>query len=185
MAPFINIHFLGSSLTFMMVYLWSQRNQHLRVAFFFVPFPAPYLPWVLLGLSLLFGNSPVIDLMGISVGHIYFFLEDVLPEVARIRGWRLRRFLPTPHAIKGLCAAPRRRDNNNAADADDADAPRGVGGGGRGGGGGGGFGLGGMYDEDEERRRAGLPPLGADDEEEEEEAQAGGGGGGGVGARDD
>lgn len=53
MAPFINIHFLGSSLTFMMVYIWSQRNQHIRVIFFFLPFPAPYLPWVLLGASAL------------------------------------------------------------------------------------------------------------------------------------
>ena len=66
----------------MMVYIWSQRNQHIRVIFFFVPFSAPFLPWVLLGLSVLLGNSPTIDLMGISVGHLYFYLEDVLPEVS-------------------------------------------------------------------------------------------------------
>jgi hypothetical protein len=33
------------------------------------------------GLSVLLGNSPTVDLMGLSVGHLYFFLEDVLPEV--------------------------------------------------------------------------------------------------------
>jgi len=26
------------------------------------------------------GNSPSVDLMGIGVGHIYFFLEAVLPH---------------------------------------------------------------------------------------------------------
>ena len=42
-------------------------------------FRAPYLPWVLLGFSLLLGNSPSIDLMGIVVGHVYYYCEDVFP----------------------------------------------------------------------------------------------------------
>lgn len=94
------------------------------------------------------GNSPTIDLMGISVGHLYFYLEDVLPEIARIRNWRLRRFLPTPSTLRKLCATPH-NDNQvqNVIDAEqehveENDNPQ--------------------YDENEERRRAGLPPLGAD-----------------------
>lgn len=41
---------------------------------------APYLPWVLLGFSILLGNTPWVDLMGIAVGHCYYYLEDVLPQ---------------------------------------------------------------------------------------------------------
>ena len=26
------------------------------------------------------GNSPAVDLMGIAVGHVYYFLEDVYPH---------------------------------------------------------------------------------------------------------
>ncbi|CAI2161430.1 7633_t:CDS:2 [Funneliformis geosporum] len=46
-----------------------------------VPFlGAPFLPWVLLGFSLLLNNHfPMSDMMGIAVGHIYYFFEDVWP----------------------------------------------------------------------------------------------------------
>ncbi|RLN74880.1 hypothetical protein BBJ28_00005288 [Nothophytophthora sp. Chile5] len=75
-APFVNIHFLGSSLTFMMVYLWGRRNEHVRMSFLgLFPFTAPYLPWVLFSFSILLGNSATTDLIGIIVGHIYYFLE--------------------------------------------------------------------------------------------------------------
>ncbi|CAG2201957.1 DERL2_3 [Mytilus edulis] len=77
----VNIVFLGSAFTIMLVYLWSRRNPYVRLNFFgLMTFHAPYLPWVLLGFSVLLGNSVVIDLMGIAVGHIYYFLEDVFPE---------------------------------------------------------------------------------------------------------
>ena len=49
----------------MLVYLWSRRNPYVRLNFFgLMTFHAPYLPWVLLGFSVLLGNSVVIDLMG-------------------------------------------------------------------------------------------------------------------------
>lgn len=38
------------------------------------------LPLVILGFSLLLGNSVQIDLIGITVGHVYYFLEDVFPN---------------------------------------------------------------------------------------------------------
>ena len=49
----------------MLVYVWSRRNLYVRMNFFgLMNFQAPYLPWVLLGFSLLLGNSVVVDLMG-------------------------------------------------------------------------------------------------------------------------
>uniref|UniRef100_H3GDY8 Derlin n=1 Tax=Phytophthora ramorum TaxID=164328 RepID=H3GDY8_PHYRM len=102
-APFVNIHFLGSSLTFMMVYLWGRRNEHVRMSFLgLFPFTAPYLPWVLFSFSILLGNSATTDLIGIIVGHIYYFLEDVYPTIASIRGWKTQRPLATPRIIRYL-----------------------------------------------------------------------------------
>ncbi|KAG6961978.1 hypothetical protein JG688_00008832 [Phytophthora aleatoria] len=102
-APFVNIHFLGSSLTFMMVYLWGRRNEYVRMSFLgLFPFTAPYLPWVLFSFSILLGNSATTDLIGIIVGHIYYFLEDVYPTIASIRGWKTQRPLATPRIIRYL-----------------------------------------------------------------------------------
>ena len=38
------------------------------------------MPLAWQGFSTLLGNSPSVDLMGIAVGHLYFFLDDVLPH---------------------------------------------------------------------------------------------------------
>merc|ERR1711959_11992 len=98
-APFLNVHFLGSSLTFMMVYVWGYLNEHVRMSFLgLFNFNAPYLPWVLLFFSLLLGASPVMDLLGVAAGHIYYFLEFVYP---RMRGVRL---LKTPRVITFMFA---------------------------------------------------------------------------------
>lgn len=102
-APFVHINFFGSSLSFMMVYLWGRRNEHVQMSFLgLLPFSAPYLPWVLLFFSVLLGNSYVVDVLGISVGHIYFYLQDVLPRICEIRGWRERRLLDAPLFVKAI-----------------------------------------------------------------------------------
>ena len=58
-------------------------------------FTAPYLPWVLLSFSVLHGNEGALacvasraqqrigksDMLGILVGHLYYFLEDVYPRM--------------------------------------------------------------------------------------------------------
>ena len=69
-APWVNIQFLGSSLTFMMVYVWGRRHQYVNLSFLGIfNFTAPYLPWVLLAFSLMLGSSPVVDLMGMAAGE--------------------------------------------------------------------------------------------------------------------
>mmetsp|Transcript_13481 Transcript_13481/g.29768 ORF Transcript_13481/g.29768 Transcript_13481/m.29768 type:complete len:156 (+) Transcript_13481:105-572(+) len=96
---FSRIKFLGHPLTFMMVYLWARdpENYHVRMSFFgVVQFNAPFLPWVLLLFSLLIGNPVEMDLMGIVVGHTYYFLDCVYPQVAAVRGWSLKKILVTP-----------------------------------------------------------------------------------------
>ncbi|KAF9160955.1 hypothetical protein DFQ26_005018 [Actinomortierella ambigua] len=95
LSPFVSMPFLGSPLAFTLVYLWSRRNPSIPLNFLglFV-FTAPYLPWVLLGFTLLLNSHfPTGDLMGIAVGHIYYFFEDVWPKEAHSGG---RRYLQTP-----------------------------------------------------------------------------------------
>mmetsp|Transcript_4543 Transcript_4543/g.5739 ORF Transcript_4543/g.5739 Transcript_4543/m.5739 type:complete len:261 (-) Transcript_4543:223-1005(-) len=88
---------MGSALTFMMVYIWGRRNEFVRMNFLgLIPFTAPYLPWVLFGFSFLLGSSPTVDIIGIAVGHIYYYFDDVYPEVARLRGWPVKYFLRAP-----------------------------------------------------------------------------------------
>lgn len=107
---FVSLVFLGQAFTIMLVYIWSRRNPNVRMNFFgLLNFQAPFLPWVLMGFSLLLGNSIIVDLLGtelllsrlnssascravmtrsscfhlspgIVVGHVYFFLEDVFPN---------------------------------------------------------------------------------------------------------
>ncbi|KAI1320095.1 hypothetical protein EDD11_002067 [Mortierella claussenii] len=95
LSPFVSMPFLGSPLAFTLVYIWSRRNPSIPLNFLglFV-FTAPYLPWVLLGFTLLLNSHfPTGDLMGIAVGHIYYFFEDVWPKELASGG---KRYLQTP-----------------------------------------------------------------------------------------
>jgi Derlin-2/3 len=103
---FSKIKFLGHPLAFMMVYVWARNpeNLHVRMSLMgLFPFNAPYLPWVLLLFSLFIGNPIETDLLGILVGHIYYFLVAVYPRVAEIRGWSHQKILVTPSVLKYMC----------------------------------------------------------------------------------
>jgi len=103
-APFVSAHFLGNSLTFMMTYVWGRRNEDIRMSFLGVfSFTAPYLPWVMLAFSVLLRNPITTDLIGIIVGHTYYFLEFVYPVVADIRGWPLKRIMEPPRFLHWIC----------------------------------------------------------------------------------
>ncbi|KAL0272068.1 UNVERIFIED_CONTAM: hypothetical protein PYX00_005181 [Menopon gallinae] len=95
---FADLLFLSQAFTIMLVYVWSRRNPFIRMNFFgLINFQAPFLPWVLLGFSVLLGNAFWVDLMGMVVGHIYYFIEDVFPN--QRGGFKL---LPTPQILKTI-----------------------------------------------------------------------------------
>jgi Derlin-2/3 len=103
-ASYINVHFLGSALTFMMAYVWGRRNEDVKMSFLgFLTFNAPYLPWVMLTFSVLIGNAITMDLIGICVGHAYYFLEFVYPVMANLRGWSTKRIMEPPALLQYLC----------------------------------------------------------------------------------
>lgn len=104
---FSKIKFLGHPLSFMMVYVWARwpENSHIRMSLFgLFPFSAPYLPWIILIFSLFIGNPIETDLLGILVGHIYYFLDSVYPQVAQVRRWRIKNILVTPSILHYLCS---------------------------------------------------------------------------------
>lgn len=117
LAPFLNVHFLGSALSFMLVYIWSYKNEHIVMSFLgLINFTAPYLPWVLLVFAVLLGASPVMDMLGLLAGHLYYFLEWEYP---RIRGIKLLR---TPALLRAVFEqeGPDTHDEHPAGAHDDA-----------------------------------------------------------------
>ncbi len=66
------------------VYVWGRRNCHVQMSLLgLFTFRAPYLPWVLLCTSMLLNHHMTMsaDLLGMGVGHIYYFLAFVYPKV--------------------------------------------------------------------------------------------------------
>ena len=96
---FFGIVFLGSPLTFSMIYIWARRNPMTVMSFLgLFTFRAPYLPFVLLGFTMLISRSfPTGDLLGLFAGHLYYYLEDVYPQ--NNYGYRP---LKTPRFLKQL-----------------------------------------------------------------------------------
>ncbi|KAI8985325.1 Der1-like family-domain-containing protein [Pilobolus umbonatus] len=107
--PFASLPFLGSALAFTMVYIWARRNPYVRLNFLgLVVFTAPNLPWVLLCFSLFLGGQvPVGDMLGVLVGHLYYFFEDVWPNDPMSHG---KKWLATPRIIRWLVEGNRMRE---------------------------------------------------------------------------
>ncbi|KAK4515851.1 Aldedh domain-containing protein [Mucor velutinosus] len=110
-VPFASLPFMGSALSFTMVYIWARRNPYVRLNFLgLLVFTAPYLPWVLLIFSLCLGGQiPTGDILGVLVGHIYYFFEDVWPRDPVSQG---KKWLATPRIIRWLVEGNRPRDDS-------------------------------------------------------------------------
>ena len=70
---------LGPALVFTIVYVWSRRHPNQPCAMFGFKFQGQYLPWVYCAFSIIIGKSPTMNLMGIAVGHIYYFTLQIVP----------------------------------------------------------------------------------------------------------
>ena len=116
---FMEFPFMGPALVFMTLYMWSRKNAEAPCGFFGFKFKGITLPWVLLAFGVLMGNSPVFDLMGIAVGHSFFFLIDVVPR--EFPNWPSWLTLQTPeflfHMVDGYGPATHvgNRQGNAAA----------------------------------------------------------------------
>ncbi|KAK2725041.1 hypothetical protein QYM36_001486 [Artemia franciscana] len=63
------------------LYVWCMLNQDQIVSFWFgTQFRAMYLPWVLLAFRMILSGGGLSEIVGILVGHLYFFLAFKYPQ---------------------------------------------------------------------------------------------------------
>uniref|UniRef100_A0A1D1XUC2 Derlin n=1 Tax=Anthurium amnicola TaxID=1678845 RepID=A0A1D1XUC2_9ARAE len=78
--PLLRFPFLGISLVFMLLYVWSREFPNAQVNIYgLVALKAFYLPWAMLALDVIFGSPLMPDLLGIVAGHLYYFLTVLHP----------------------------------------------------------------------------------------------------------
>lgn len=99
-APSIAQAFYGDSLIFMCLYMWSRENPRARVSIMgVVRVGAFYFPWAMLAMTVLMGGDPVPDLLGIVVGHAYYFFSRLYP----LR-YGCRPIIRTPQFVRSIAA---------------------------------------------------------------------------------
>ncbi|PIK50879.1 putative derlin-1 [Apostichopus japonicus] len=97
------------------LYVWCQLNRDVIVSFWFgTRFKAMYLPWVLVGFNWILRGGGLAEILGILVGHLYFFLTFKYPQ-----DFGGRTLLKTPDILVGSVgfgqapASRRRPEANN------------------------------------------------------------------------
>lgn len=88
--PFIII---TEAVLFYICYVWSRKNPTTSVSFWGIAINALHVPWVMVALKVLLGSSIFMPLLGIAVGHLFYFLVDVLPDLHDIDLLQTPRFL--------------------------------------------------------------------------------------------
>jgi len=78
---FMNVMLLMDPMVLSVLYIWCNLNKEVIVNFWFgTQFKALYLPWVLLGFNIIMGGGGVDEVIGIVVGHLYYFVFFKYPE---------------------------------------------------------------------------------------------------------
>ena len=115
---FVKINFLSQSLGFAMTYYWGRKSKTTNVEFMGVlTFRAPYYPWFYLVLSFLLNSGFKEDFYGLAIGHIYYFLKDIVPRIKNMGGIKL---VETPKFVVKLCDKCN-INNDYIIDAEDGD----------------------------------------------------------------
>ncbi|XP_076370492.1 derlin 1 [Tachypleus tridentatus] len=91
----IDMMLLMDSMIMTVVYIWCQLHKDVIVTFWFgIQLKAMYLPWVLFAFQFIISGGGFDDLIGILVGHLYFFLMFKYPQ-----DFGGRAFLQTPQIL--------------------------------------------------------------------------------------
>lgn len=78
----LNLPTLWEAWSMCIVYVWSKHHSEQTVLYMLgLRFRALYLPLVMLIGSVVMGGSPLPDLLGIAVGHVYYFLTVIRPDL--------------------------------------------------------------------------------------------------------
>lgn len=89
------VYFLLEPLVLSVLYVWCQINRDQIVQFWFgTQFKAMYLPWILVGFNIVLRGGGMNELIGILVGHAYYFITFKYPQ-----DFGGRSFLQTPQIL--------------------------------------------------------------------------------------
>jgi len=114
---FMGFPILAMGLIMMLIYYWARKNPDVTMSFFFgLKFKSIYFPWVLVGFNVLMGGWPVIYVVGIVIGHFYFFFADVYPRTSGGTQWlKTPQFLydVIPPEYNSFVPAQQQRRQNN------------------------------------------------------------------------
>lgn len=75
------LYVLSEPILYVIMYVWSRRDPEIVLNIWGFRFKAMYLPWVYIAIRLVMGGAITEPLMGVAVGHLYFFLVEVMPRV--------------------------------------------------------------------------------------------------------
>lgn len=90
---FSPVMLLTSSLLFYISYVWSRKNPSMSVNMWGVVINAVYVPWVMVAINVVLGAGVFEPLLGIAVGHLFYFLVDILPDLHDIDLLKTPEFL--------------------------------------------------------------------------------------------
>lgn len=77
----MGLYFLMDPMVMSVLYIWCQVNKDTTINFWFgTQFKAYLLPWVLLIFNMIITGRFLADLVGIIVGHLYYFLVFIYPD---------------------------------------------------------------------------------------------------------
>jgi len=97
--PLFNSFFLGIPMVSMLLYVWSRENPNAQINIYgLVQLRSFYLPWAMLLLDVIFGSSLMPGLLGIMVGHLYYFFAVLHPLATG------KSYLKTPKWVHKIVA---------------------------------------------------------------------------------
>jgi len=73
--------FYAKNMVYFVLYVWSKRNPTDQASIWGIAVGAAMLPFAVLGINVLMGNPWLEIAHGIAMGHLYYFLVDVVPQV--------------------------------------------------------------------------------------------------------
>merc|ERR1712060_911743 len=72
---FLGGPFLAQGLTYSFMFVWTRKNPLVPMSYWGFQILAWYLPFVLIGVSLLLGGAIKLHILGILAGHGYIYLD--------------------------------------------------------------------------------------------------------------
>ncbi|CAL4902601.1 unnamed protein product [Urochloa decumbens] len=97
--PLFEFSFLGIPMVSMLLYVWSREYPNSQINMYgLVQLRSFYLPWAMLGLDVIFGSPLLPGLLGIMVGHLYYFLAVLHPLATG------KNYLKTPKWVHSIVA---------------------------------------------------------------------------------